>query len=72
MLNIDGREWYVSQMAEPNTWHAGPNQGWTTGVIVRPNLYVTNVEAIEAVSGCEVIASSVTNTSGYTMAAVQC
>lgn len=69
---VDGQEWFARPMKEPNTWQAGPNVGANAGVVVRPALYARNVEVIERVSGCGVIAASVTNLNGYTLAAVDC
>lgn len=71
VIMIDGEPWFVRPMQDPDTWQAGPDKG-QPGIVTRPAIYATNIKAIEQVSGCSVIAGSVTNISGNTLAAVDC
>ena len=70
ILEIDGKEWFVRPMNQPNTWQAGPNRPPID--FVRPDFYPISIKAIEQVSGCKVVPGAVNNANQITMAAVDC
>lgn len=76
-VEIDGREFYVTPRTQngKNVYLAGPNDPKLFEVIYSANfsLPASNVAAIEAVTGCDVIPATINNIeSGITFAAVDC
>lgn len=71
---IDGNRYFVREMPnEPGSWQAGSDEpSLENAFSISPARYAANIKAIESVSGCAVITSSVYQWDGTTFARVSC
>lgn len=74
VVTVDGVEYMVRPMNSGKTsWQATPNRPDGRGMIfIDASIYMGNVKAIEAATGCPVFGPSVKNQNTDTIAAVDC